>query len=130
MAPQRTNHGKGAKVFCLIKFLHPLELIRKAYPNPLNQQWLENFITLCQDVKKIKQKRAAFPHHNPQQLAEDEKTKLMLNTPFKELYNLYRYIQHFILKSEFDYDDDEFDDPPLMIHLMRVIGYFKQEENT
>ena len=45
------------------------------------------------------------------QTAEAEETKLMLNTPLKELYNLYRYIQHLILESEFDYDDDEFDDP-------------------
>ena len=43
--------------------------------------------------------------------AEAKETKLMLNTPLKELYNLYRYIQHLILESEFDYDDDEFDDP-------------------
>ena len=43
--------------------------------------------------------------------AEAEETKLMLNTPLKELYNLYWYIQHLILESEFDYDDDEFDDP-------------------
>ena len=42
---------------------------------------------------------------------EAEETKLMLNTPLKELYNLYRYIQHLILESEFYYDDDEFDDP-------------------
>ena len=33
----------------------------------------------------------------------------MPNTPLKELYNRYRYIQHLILESEFDYDD-EFDD--------------------
>ena len=32
-------------------------------------------------------------------------------THLKELYNLYRYIQHLILESEFDNDDDEFDDP-------------------
>ena len=43
--------------------------------------------------------------------AEAEETKLMPNTPLKELYNLYRYIQHLILESEFDYDDDEFDNP-------------------
>ena len=56
MAPRRNNHGKGAEVSCLIKFLHPSELIRKAYPHPLNQQQLENCITLCQDVKKINRK--------------------------------------------------------------------------
>ena len=43
--------------------------------------------------------------------AEAEETKVMPNTPLKELYNLYRYIQHLILESEFDYDDDKFDDP-------------------
>ena len=43
--------------------------------------------------------------------AEAEETKLLPNTPLKELYNLYRYIQHLILESEFDYDDDEFDNP-------------------
>ena len=35
----------------------------------------------------------------------------MPNTPLKELYNLYRYIQYLILKSKFDYDDEEFDNP-------------------
>ena len=42
---------------------------------------------------------------------EAEETKLMPNTPLKELYNLYRYIQHLILESESDYYDDELDDP-------------------
>ena len=56
MAPWRKNNGKGAEVSCLIKFLHPSELIRKAYPNPLNQQRLENCIALRQDAEKIKRK--------------------------------------------------------------------------
>ena len=43
--------------------------------------------------------------------AEAEETKPMPITPLKELYNLYRYIQHLILESEFKYDDDEFDNP-------------------
>ena len=43
--------------------------------------------------------------------AEAEETKIMPNTPLKELCNLYRYIQHLILKSKFNYDDDEFDNP-------------------
>ena len=43
--------------------------------------------------------------------AEAGETKLMPNTPLKELYNLYRHIQHLIIESEFDDDDDEFDDP-------------------
>ena len=41
--------------------------------------------------------------------AESEET--IMTTPLKELYNLYRYIQHLILKSEYDDDDDEFDNP-------------------
>ena len=43
--------------------------------------------------------------------AEAEETKPMPITPLKELYNLYRYIQHLILESEFEYDDEEFDNP-------------------
>ena len=43
--------------------------------------------------------------------AEAEETKTMPNTPLKELYNLYKYIQHLILESKFDYDDDEFENP-------------------
>ena len=42
---------------------------------------------------------------------EAEETKLMLNTRLKELYNHYMYIEHLILESEFNDDDDEFDDP-------------------
>ena len=43
--------------------------------------------------------------------AEAEETKSMPITPLKELYNLYRYIQHLILESKFEYDDEEFDNP-------------------
>ena len=43
--------------------------------------------------------------------AEPEETKPMPITPLKELINLYRYIQHLILESEFEYDDEEFDNP-------------------
>ena len=43
--------------------------------------------------------------------AEAEETKPMPITPLKELDNLYRYIQHLILESEFEYDDDEFEKP-------------------
>ena len=42
---------------------------------------------------------------------EAEETKLMPNTPLKELYNLYRYIQDLFLESKFNYDDEEFDNP-------------------
>ena len=39
--------------------------------------------------------------------AQAEETRIMSNTPLKELYNLYWYIQHLILESEFDYDDED-----------------------
>ena len=42
---------------------------------------------------------------------ESEVAIMMPTTPLKELNNLYRYIQHLILKSEYDDDDDEFDNP-------------------
>ena len=42
---------------------------------------------------------------------KQQRQKRPNNTPLKELYYLYRYIQHLILESEFDYYDDEFDDP-------------------
>ena len=41
---------------------------------------------------------------------ESENSIMMPPTPLKELYNLYRYIQHLILESKHDYDD-EFDNP-------------------
>ena len=40
---------------------------------------------------------------------ESEETKMKPTTPLKELYNLYRYIQHLILELEYDYG--EFDNP-------------------
>ena len=36
---------------------------------------------------------------------------MMPNTPLNVLYNLWRYNQHLILESEYEYDDDEFDNP-------------------
>ena len=36
---------------------------------------------------------------------------MMPNTPLKELYNLWRYIQHLKLKSEYEYEYDDFDNP-------------------
>ena len=43
--------------------------------------------------------------------AEAEETKPMPITPLKELDNIHRYIQHLIFESQFEYDDDEFDNP-------------------
>ena len=36
---------------------------------------------------------------------------MMPNTPLKEHYNLWSCIQHLIHESEYEYDDDEFDNP-------------------
>ena len=46
-----------------------------------------------------------------QRVSRSKETIMMANTPLKELYNLYRYMQHLILESEYNYDDDEFDSP-------------------
>ena len=53
---EKENHGAGAIVSVLIKFVHPLELIRNKFPNPSNQQRLENCQTLHQEVKQINRK--------------------------------------------------------------------------
>ena len=42
---------------------------------------------------------------------ESEVAIMMPTTPLKGLYNLYRYIQHLILESEYDDDEEEFDNP-------------------
>ena len=52
---------------------------------------------------------STFCHYK--ETAKANETKRMPNTPLKELYNLYRYIQHLILESKFDYGDDESDNP-------------------
>ena len=62
---------------------------------------------------------------NYKETAEAEETKIMPSTPLKKLYHLYRYIQHHILESESDYDDEEFDNP-----LDEGNWLCKQEENT
>ena len=61
---------------------------------------------------------------NYKKTAEAEETKIMPNTPLKELYNLYR-------------SNISFSNPNLImmmknltIRLMRITGYCKQEENT
>ena len=35
----------------------------------------------------------------------------MPSTPLQELQNIRKYIQHLMDESDYDYDDDEFDDP-------------------
>ena len=50
--PEKT-HGVGATVSCLIKFLHPSELIWNKFPNPVNGQRLDGCVTVNQELKKI-----------------------------------------------------------------------------
>ena len=40
-----------------------------------------------------------------------EAATMMSTTPLKELYNLWRYIQHLILDFDCDYDDEDFNNP-------------------
>ena len=56
MAPRKKTHGVGATVSCLIKFLHPSELIRNKFPNPVIGQRLDGCITFRQELKKINRK--------------------------------------------------------------------------
>ena len=62
MSPRKKAHGKGATVSCLIKFLHPSQLIRNTYPNPENGQRLEGCLTIRQEVKKINQLAIVVKH--------------------------------------------------------------------
>ena len=66
MSPTKKTHGKGATVSCLIKFIHPSQLIRNKYPNPASGQRLEGCITVHQEVKQIdrKDQLAIVIHHD------------------------------------------------------------------
>ena len=55
--------------------------------------------------------------------AEADETKPMPITPLKELYNLYRYIQHSFLNRNLNMMMRN-----LITLLMRLIGYCKREE--
>ena len=65
------------------------------------------------------------PLRHYKESAEAKETIMMPNTPLQELNNFYRYIPHLILKSKFDYDDDDLD-----TLLMKKIGCCKPDENT
>ena len=43
--------------------------------------------------------------------ADSEVLLEMLSTPLQELQNIRKYIQHLMDESDYDYDDDDFDDP-------------------
>ena len=62
----RTKHlGKGAIISALLKFLHPSELIRNKFPNPVHGHRLSGCIALRQEVKKVNRKEQLCPvvHH-------------------------------------------------------------------
>ena len=56
MALQSDNHGVGAIVSALLRFIHPSKHIRNKFPNVVQGQQLENCVTICQEVKKVSQK--------------------------------------------------------------------------
>ena len=53
MALQLDNHGVGAIVSALLRFIHPSEHIRNKFLNVVQGQWLENCVTIHQEVKKV-----------------------------------------------------------------------------
>jgi hypothetical protein len=51
MGKKGSNHGVGAVVSALTKFLHPSALIRENYPNPVPGHRTKNLITKSQEEK-------------------------------------------------------------------------------
>ena len=94
MSPRKKAHGKGATVSCLIKFLHPSQLIRNTYPNPENGQRLEGCLTIRQEVKKIN--------------CKDQLAIVVKHDDFvgmdKEPQELYAVKKHFSIQVEGDPD--------------------------
>ena len=56
MALWSDNRGVGAIVSALLRFIHPSEHICNKFPNVVQGQWLENCVTIRQEVKKVSQK--------------------------------------------------------------------------
>ena len=50
------NHGVGAVVSALIRFIHPSEHIRRMFPNPVAGQRLSDCQTVWQEMKKVSRK--------------------------------------------------------------------------
>ena len=94
MAPRKKTHGKGAIVSVLIKFVHPLALIREKFPNPENRQRLEGCLTVRQEVKKITRK--------------DQLSLVVTHDDFKDadgnLQELHAVKKHFSIQQEGDPD--------------------------
>ena len=93
MSPRKKTHGKGGTVSCLIKFLHPSQLIRNTFLNPTSGQRLEGCITVHQEVKRINRKDqlSIVIHHDDFKEADEE--------TFQELYAVKK---HFTIQAEGD----------------------------
>ena len=65
MAPHLGNHGVGATVSALIKFIHPSEHIHNKFPNPCPGQHLLDCQTIWQEVKTVtrKEQLTLIVHH-------------------------------------------------------------------
>ena len=84
MAPSTCDHGVGAIVSALIRFIHPSEHIRRKFPNPVAGQRLSDCQTVRQEMKKVSRKDqlVIVVHH------EDFKTE---EGDFIDLYTAKRY---------------------------------------
>ena len=56
MAPSTCDHGVGAIVLALIRFIHPSKHIRRMFPNPVAGQQLSDCQTIRQEMKKVSRK--------------------------------------------------------------------------
>ena len=65
MALQLDNHGVGAIVLALLRFIHPSKHICNKFPNVVQGQRLENCVTICQEDKKVswKEQLVLVVHH-------------------------------------------------------------------
>ena len=78
MAPCSDNHGVGAIVLALLRFIHPSEHIRNKFPNVVQGQQLENCVTIQQEVKKVslKEQLVLVVHHEDFENPVDSYIKL------------------------------------------------------
>ena len=78
------DHGVGAIVSALFRFIHPSEHIRSKFPNPVSGQQLSGCIMLRQEVKKVSRKDQLV-------IVVQHKDFKMDNGTFIELYAVNHY---------------------------------------
>ena len=78
IAPRSDNHGFGAIVLALSRFIHPSKHICNKFLNVVQGQQLENCVTICQEVKKVSQKEqlVLVVHHEDFKNPDDSYIKL------------------------------------------------------